>query len=151
MAGVSLNMTDVAVLAVLAAVIAAIVRGMLRGSIRSCDEGSCAGDCAACHGECTMPQLRLTKEQQDELDALTRAATGMTETILGIDGMMCGMCEVHVNDAIRRHFSVKSCKSNHRTGQCTIVSETELGEDELRQAIGAIGYQMTSYVARPYK
>ena len=24
----------------------------------------------------------------------------MTKTILKIDGMMCGMCEAHVNDAI---------------------------------------------------
>ena len=25
----------------------------------------------------------------------------MTKTTLKIDGMMCGMCEAHVNDAIR--------------------------------------------------
>ena len=30
----------------------------------------------------------------------------MTETKLKIDGMMCGMCESHINDAIRRAFNV---------------------------------------------
>ena len=29
----------------------------------------------------------------------------MTKTVLKIDGMMCGMCEAHVNDAIRNAFA----------------------------------------------
>ena len=29
----------------------------------------------------------------------------MVKTTLGIDGMMCGMCESHMNDAIRNIFS----------------------------------------------
>ena len=31
----------------------------------------------------------------------------MIQTTLKIDGMMCGMCESHINDAIRKDFSVK--------------------------------------------
>lgn len=31
----------------------------------------------------------------------------MVKTIVGIDGMMCGMCESHVNDVIRKSFDVK--------------------------------------------
>ena len=31
----------------------------------------------------------------------------MTKTTLKIDGMMCGMCESHMNDAIRNAFNVK--------------------------------------------
>ena len=31
----------------------------------------------------------------------------MIETIVQVDGMMCGMCESHINDAIRSHFQVK--------------------------------------------
>ena len=31
----------------------------------------------------------------------------MTKTTLKIDGMMCGMCESHMNDAIRKAFNVK--------------------------------------------
>ena len=30
----------------------------------------------------------------------------MYETKVKIDGMMCGMCESHINDAIRNAFSV---------------------------------------------
>ena len=28
----------------------------------------------------------------------------MIETVVKVDGMMCGMCESHVNDAVRKAF-----------------------------------------------
>ncbi|EKC59112.1 Copper chaperone, partial [human gut metagenome] len=37
----------------------------------------------------------------------------MVKTTLKIDGMMCGMCESHVNDAIRNAFPVKKVTSSH--------------------------------------
>lgn len=36
----------------------------------------------------------------------------MIKTTLKIDGMMCGMCEVHMNELIRNNFKVK--KSPHQ-------------------------------------
>ena len=30
----------------------------------------------------------------------------MYQTTVGVDGMMCGMCEAHVNDAVRKAFPV---------------------------------------------
>ena len=43
----------------------------------------------------------------------------MIQTVLKIDGMMCGMCESHVNDCIRQNFNVKKgelvpCKGRDR-------------------------------------
>ena len=40
----------------------------------------------------------------------------MTETILKIDGMMCGMCENHVCDTIRNQFTVKKVSASHTKG-----------------------------------
>lgn len=34
----------------------------------------------------------------------------MIKTTIQIDGMMCGMCETHIQDAIRKHFKVKKSK-----------------------------------------
>ena len=47
----------------------------------------------------------------------------MTETKLKIDGMMCGMCESHINDAIRRAFNVKKVTSSHSKGETVVLSE----------------------------
>ena len=40
----------------------------------------------------------------------------MIKTTLTIDGMMCGMCESHMNDAIRGAFDVKKVTSSHSNG-----------------------------------
>ena len=36
----------------------------------------------------------------------------MLKTVLKIDGMMCGMCESHMNDLIRKHCKVKKVSSS---------------------------------------
>ena len=74
----------------------------------------------------------------------------MIRTIVGVDGMMCGMCETHVNDAVRRAFEVQSVKSNRRKKTCVIVSEGELDQERLKKAIGEFGYDVTEIRTEPY-
>ena len=66
----------------------------------------------------------------------------MIKITLEIDGMSCGMCESHVNETVRRTFSVKSVKSSHRKNQTEILSEEPLDEQEIRKAISATGYKV---------
>ena len=40
----------------------------------------------------------------------------MVQITLKIEGMQCGMCEAHVNDAVRRTFPVKKVTSSHGKG-----------------------------------
>ena len=66
----------------------------------------------------------------------------MTKTILEIHGMMCGMCEAHVNDAIRGQFAVKSVRSSHTKNETEILSDAPLDETKLRETIAATGYEL---------
>lgn len=66
----------------------------------------------------------------------------MVTTTLKIDGMMCGMCESHINDAIRRHFSVRKVKSSKRSGETVIVSEEPLDPEALKRVINETGYEL---------
>lgn len=66
----------------------------------------------------------------------------MFRTIVDIDGMMCGMCESHVNDAVRNNFKVKKVSSSHGKGRTVIESEAPLDEGDLRRVIGATGYEV---------
>ena len=52
----------------------------------------------------------------------------MKQIILQVDGMMCGMCESHVNDAIRRAFPVKKVSSSNTKGKTVILTEEYLSE-----------------------
>ena len=75
----------------------------------------------------------------------------MTKTIVGIDGMACGMCESHVNDTVRRNFNVKSVKASHKKKQAEIISAEPLDEAALRKAIGDTGYTVADVHTEPYK
>lgn len=73
----------------------------------------------------------------------------MFETIVTVDGMMCGMCESHVNDAIRKAFPVKKVTSSHKKGETVILTEQPV--DELRDALADTGYDVTAVASHPYK
>ena len=75
----------------------------------------------------------------------------MFETIVTVDGMMCGMCESHVNDAIRKAFPVKKVTSSHKKGETVILSDEPLDADKLREAINATGYQVGDITSAPYE
>ncbi len=75
----------------------------------------------------------------------------MIKTILSIDGMMCGMCESHMNDVIRKNFTVKKVSSSHKKGETEIVSEEALDEDKIKSAVKEIGYEVTSIKTQEYK
>ena len=68
----------------------------------------------------------------------------MTRTTVQVSGMACGMCEAHVNDAVRSAFPVKKVKSSKVRGETVIESETPLDHEKLRQVISKTGYVMLS-------
>ncbi len=68
----------------------------------------------------------------------------MIRTTLTISGMMCGMCEAHINDAIRAAFPVKKVTSSHKKGETVILSESSLDESRLRSVIDATGYTLAA-------
>ena len=57
----------------------------------------------------------------------------MVKTIVGVDGMMCGMCESHVNEAVRNAFSIKKVSSSHGKKQTEIISEESLDHEKLKK------------------
>ncbi len=75
----------------------------------------------------------------------------MQKITLKIDGMMCGMCESHVNDAVRKAFSVKKITSSHNKGETVILTESDISEEQLRAAIESTGYQVLTVSKEPYE
>ena len=75
----------------------------------------------------------------------------MYEIDLKIGGMMCGMCESHINDAVRKALPVKKVTSSHSKGQTVILSEDAISEDACRAAIEDTGYDVLGYQCKPYE
>ena len=75
----------------------------------------------------------------------------MVKTILKIEGMMCGMCESHINDAVRRAFRVKKVTSSHMKGRTVVIAEDGADPEAMRAAIAAKGYGVGEMQSVPYE
>lgn len=72
----------------------------------------------------------------------------MVQVNLDVDGMMCGQCEAHVKDAIRKQIpQAKALKANHTSGVASFRLENAASKDEingeLATALAPWGYKAT--------
>ena len=75
----------------------------------------------------------------------------MIQTTLQIDGMMCGMCEAHICDAIRKAVpSAKKVTASRTKKQASFLTESAVDTDALKAAIDATGYACLSVQSQPY-
>lgn len=75
----------------------------------------------------------------------------MVRITLGIEGMACGMCEAHINEAVRNAFRVKKVTSSHAKKQTVIIAEQDIPEQELKDVVAKAGYDAVSVDSEPYE
>lgn len=75
----------------------------------------------------------------------------MIKITVGVEGMACGMCEAHINDAVRQAFSIKKVTSSHTKKQTVIIAENDISEQDLKNAISKAGYDVVSVSSEPYE
>ena len=75
----------------------------------------------------------------------------MWKYTIEVSGMMCAMCESHVNDAVRKALPVKKVTSSRGKKETTVIAETELDETALRAAISATGYDVGEIRKEPWE
>ncbi|MBR1796478.1 MAG: heavy-metal-associated domain-containing protein [Clostridiales bacterium] len=75
----------------------------------------------------------------------------MIRTTVKIDGMMCGMCEAHISDTIRKAFpEAKKVAASHKKGEATFLTKTAPDEEKLKTSIAETGYTMISCSSQEY-
>lgn len=116
------NLLNIIIIAILILIIGLIIKSLIK---QKKNGSGCTGDCSSCHSSCN------TKKQ-------------FVKTTLKIDGMMCTMCESHINEAIRKAFKVKKVKSSHINGTTVIISEHRLDDELLKKTIADTGYELKS-------
>ncbi len=76
----------------------------------------------------------------------------MYKITVKIDGMMCGMCEAHICDTIRKTFpDAKKVAASRKRGEATFLSGEAADEEALMRAINDTGYTFISVLFEPYK
>ena len=74
----------------------------------------------------------------------------MIRTTMKIDGMMCGMCEAHVCDAIRKAVpSAKKVAASRRKKEASFLTEEAVDNDSLKKGIDATGYTCLGIESAP--
>ena len=71
----------------------------------------------------------------------------MFKITVDVDGMQCGMCENHVNEAV----PVKKVSSSHSKKQTVIITEQDIDEQELKAVIDGTGYESGAVKKEPYE
>lgn len=140
------------------AILALFIGLALRQIINDFRSGGCSGGCASCRGSCTgrvdksvisaseaSGILKGIKKPEKLRKAGGSDGDHTVKTVLKIDGMMCSMCEAHINEAVRRVAGVKKVRSSHRRGETVIISDEAVDEEALRKAVEAAGYEIRSF------
>lgn len=75
----------------------------------------------------------------------------MIKITVGIEGMACGMCEAHINEAIRNAFRVKKVTSSHTKKQTIILAEQNISEVDIKSVVAKAGYDVVSVSSELYE
>ena len=66
----------------------------------------------------------------------------MKETNLIVNGMMCEGCENRVKNAIKNIEGVENVTADHNTGKVIVISNNEVSEEIIKEALEDIGYEV---------
>ena len=76
----------------------------------------------------------------------------MIKTTLKIEGMMCGMCEAHVCDAIRKAVpSAKKVAASRSKKEASFITDEKIDAESLKAAIDETGYSCLEIESEPYE
>ena len=76
----------------------------------------------------------------------------MLKTTLKIDGMMCSMCEAHIQEVICKSVpGAKKVSASHSKGEASFLSEEAPDAAALKAAIDATGYTCLGVESAPYE
>ena len=76
----------------------------------------------------------------------------MVRTTVRIDGMMCGMCEAHICETIRKAVpSAKKVTASRSKKEASFLTDGTVNVEELKKAINATGYTCVSAESLPFE
>ena len=66
----------------------------------------------------------------------------MKETIIKVNGMVCGGCENRVQNALKNIDGVENVVADHEKGIVTVSSKEEVSVDVMKERIEDIGFEV---------
>lgn len=66
----------------------------------------------------------------------------MKETIIKVEGMVCGGCENRVQNALKTLEGVESVVADHTNGTVTVTAKTEVSISVMKEKIEDLGFEV---------
>lgn len=66
----------------------------------------------------------------------------MKETIINVEGMVCGGCENRVVNALKDIDGVESVIANHENGKVTVTSNGDINMGVIKEKIEDLGFEV---------
>lgn len=66
----------------------------------------------------------------------------MKETIIKVEGMVCGGCENRVQNALKTIEGVENVVANHTNGTVKVTSKDEVEVETMKEKIEDIGFEV---------
>lgn len=66
----------------------------------------------------------------------------MKETIIKVEGMVCGGCENRVQNALKTIEGIENVVANHVSGTVTVTSKSEVTISTMKEKIEDIGFKV---------
>ena len=150
-----MNPGTLAVSTVLVIIVGLIIYKMIKDKKSGKSSCSCGGSCSGCGmaGSChssaktgSNPDVALNMDSgmtgSDTAPMQIEDRNVIKKITIKIDGMMCGMCESHINDAIRSTLNVKKLKTSHVSGLSEFQTNDVVSDERLRDIITKTGYRV---------
>ncbi|MCI6580709.1 MAG: heavy metal-associated domain-containing protein [Oscillospiraceae bacterium] len=76
----------------------------------------------------------------------------MLKITVDIEGMMCNMCESHMDDEFKKQFSfIKKVTSSHSENNSVIITTEDIDDERLKAAVEECGYKFLGAARVPYE
>lgn len=70
----------------------------------------------------------------------------MYRNVVKIEGMMCGMCEAHITDEIRKAFpDAKKVKASRRKKEASFITDSPADQGKISDVIEKTGYHFMGF------
>ena len=88
----------------------------------------------------TLPDEFTAAPQETNTATDHKEEKTMYKTTVTVEGMMCHMCEKHVNEAVSKAFAAENPVSDHTTNKTEFISAEKPDEAKVKEVIEAAGY-----------
>ena len=75
----------------------------------------------------------------------------MIKITLSVEGMKCVKCAARMDETVQKMLSVEKVSSSHENKETVLLSEEDITDEKLKEAVTSAGFELTGIAREPYE